>query len=275
MPAQTAGLNTSVVAQSTTALPISVNISRVPVSQAAGGQQREPGPAQPGGAAAVAERVRRSRAAPRAVSTAVECRPGRLVHGSSVAHRVRGPSPSVGHAIAWHVGRSEGARIPDPGFADDDGAADPALARGAGGVRRGDPATYADLLWPAAGLPAAGAGGRGPRRGGARRARAGPRQVQRHGGGADDRRRTAARRCWPSPGSAPLAGWDPDARPVPVPRAARGPGGGAGRRRRPWWSTWPARSGVAVEGDDLRALAAGWQLARVGERAGWIRPAGE
>ncbi len=27
-----------------------------------------------------------------------------------------------------------------------------------------------------------------------------------------------------------------------------------------------------VEGDDLRALAAGWTLARVGERTAWIRP---
>jgi SseB protein N-terminal domain len=34
-------------------------------------------------------------------------------------------------------------------------------------------------------------------------------------------------------------------------------------------------SSVAVSGDDLRALAAGWRLGRVGERTGWIRPAGE
>jgi hypothetical protein len=31
----------------------------------------------------------------------------------------------------------------------------------------------------------------------------------------------------------------------------------------------------AVEGDDLRGLAAGWQLARVGDRSAWIRPASE
>ena len=30
-----------------------------------------------------------------------------------------------------------------------------------------------------------------------------------------------------------------------------------------------------IEGDDLRALAAGWTLARVGERAAWIGPAPE
>ena len=30
-----------------------------------------------------------------------------------------------------------------------------------------------------------------------------------------------------------------------------------------------------VEGDDLTALAAGWQPGRVGDRAVWIRPAGE
>jgi hypothetical protein len=31
---------------------------------------------------------------------------------------------------------------------------------------------------------------------------------------------------------------------------------------------------VAVEGDDLRALAAGWRLARAGDRVGWVRPGG-
>ncbi len=30
---------------------------------------------------------------------------------------------------------------------------------------------------------------------------------------------------------------------------------------------------VAVEGDDLRALAAGWRLARAGDRVGWVAPA--
>ncbi len=30
---------------------------------------------------------------------------------------------------------------------------------------------------------------------------------------------------------------------------------------------------VAVEGEDLRALAAGWRLARAGDRVGWVAPA--
>jgi hypothetical protein len=72
-------------------------------------------------------------------------------------------------------------------------------------------------------------------------------------------------------GTAPLQAWNPEARPVPV--AAR----------------LAARSAIqdgadalvvdvagpttlAIEGDDLTGLAAGWRLGRVGERAAWIRP---
>lgn len=68
-----------------------------------------------------------------------------------------------------------------------------------------------------------------------------------------------------------LAAWDPDARPVPVPAPVA------------------AQSAVqdeaaalvvdvagpvpfVVEGEDLVGLAAGWRLARVGERTAWIRP---
>ena len=87
--------------------------------------------------------------------------------------------------------------------------------------------------------------------------------------------RTAARRCSPSPA------------PRRWPRGTRTPGRcrsrahrGAVRRSRKgptrWWSTSPARSRVAVEGEDLSALAAGWRLARsangsVGLAATWIR----
>jgi hypothetical protein len=75
-------------------------------------------------------------------------------------------------------------------------------------------------------------------------------------------------------GTATLAAWDPAARPVPVSAttAARAAlqeqadalvvdvGG-------------PVR--FVVQGEDLRALAAGWTLTSVGGRSAWIRPATE
>jgi hypothetical protein len=72
-------------------------------------------------------------------------------------------------------------------------------------------------------------------------------------------------------GTESLRAWDPQARPVPVDTALA------------------ARSAVqdgadallidvagptrfVIEGDDLAAVAAGWSLARAGERTAWIRP---
>ena len=68
--------------------------------------------------------------------------------------------------------------------------------------------------------------------------------------------------------------WDPDARPVPVAaqlaaKAALQEGADA------LVVDVAGPASAAVAGDDLRALAAGWRLTRVGERTGWIRPAGE
>ena len=74
--------------------------------------------------------------------------------------------------------------------------------------------------------------------------------------------------------TATLGAWRADARPVPVTartaaQAALQEGADAlvldvaGPRT------------VGVDGEDLQALARGWELTRVGERTGWIRPAAE
>ena len=74
--------------------------------------------------------------------------------------------------------------------------------------------------------------------------------------------------------TATLGAWRADARPVPVTartaaQAALQEGADAlvldvaGPRT------------VGVDGEDLRALAQGWELTKLGERTGWIRPAAE
>jgi hypothetical protein len=71
-----------------------------------------------------------------------------------------------------------------------------------------------------------------------------------------------------------LQAWDPEARPVPV--AARLAAQSAlqdGADALVVDLAGPVT--LAVEGEDLRALAAGWTLGRVGDRTAWIRPAGE
>jgi len=66
-----------------------------------------------------------------------------------------------------------------------------------------------------------------------------------------------------------LAAWNPEGRPVPVPtrtaaQSALQEGAGA------LLVDVAGPVTVAVEGEDLSALAAGWRLARVGDRTGWI-----
>jgi hypothetical protein len=71
-----------------------------------------------------------------------------------------------------------------------------------------------------------------------------------------------------------LQAWNPEARPVPV--AARLAAQSAlqdGADALVVDVAGPVT--LAVEGEDLRALAAGWTLGRVGERTAWIRPPGE
>lgn len=71
-----------------------------------------------------------------------------------------------------------------------------------------------------------------------------------------------------------LHAWDPAARPVPV--TARTAARSALQDEAAALVVdvaGPAR--LVVEGEDLRALAEGWTLARVGDRPAWIRPPAE
>jgi len=162
--------------------------------------------------------------------------------------------------------------IPDPGFPGDDGTADPALtaalaayASGHGGYA----AALAALADCRVVVPVV--------------AIAGEVEVDEAGLAHDKTSDMAAvlltrpdgrRGLLAFSGTATLTAWDPDARPVPVTartaaRAALQEGADAlvvdlaGPVRFP------------VEGEDLRGLAAGWTLGRVGDRSAWIRPAAE
>ncbi len=69
-----------------------------------------------------------------------------------------------------------------------------------------------------------------------------------------------------------LAAWNPEGRPVPVPtRTAALSAVQEGAAALLLDVAGPVR--VVVEGDDLSALAAGYRLARVGDRVGWVAPA--
>jgi len=75
-------------------------------------------------------------------------------------------------------------------------------------------------------------------------------------------------------GVAELAGWDPQARPVPVSaRVAAQSALQDGAAALVVDLAGPVR--FVVEGEDLRGLAEGWTLARVPGGAAWIRPDGE
>jgi hypothetical protein len=75
-------------------------------------------------------------------------------------------------------------------------------------------------------------------------------------------------------GTATLAAWNPDGRPVPVTTAVAARSAlQDGAAAIVVDVAGPAR--FVVEGEDLERLAGGWTLARVGEQVAWIRPAGE
>lgn len=75
-------------------------------------------------------------------------------------------------------------------------------------------------------------------------------------------------------GTDPLSRWNPQARPVPVPaRSAAQSAVQEGAAALVLDIAGPAT--FVLEGDDLVAFASGWQLVRVGERSGWIRPGSE
>ena len=166
----------------------------------------------------------------------------------------------------------EGVRVPDPGFPDDDGSTDPALeqalsayAAGHGGhVDVLGALQHARLLVPVvAVLGEAEVDGSGLTRD--KSSDMATVLVTR----PDGRRGLLA-----FTSLATLTAWDPDARPVPVPaRLAARSAVQEGADALVVDLAGPVRA--AVEGDDLRALAAGWQLTRLGERSGWIRPSGQ
>ena len=162
--------------------------------------------------------------------------------------------------------------IPDPGFPDDEGAADPtvaealaAYASGAGGYVDALAALQAGrLLVPVVAV-------------------LGEVEVDAAGLAHDKSSDMAAvlltrpdgrRGLLAFTSTASLAAWDAEARPVPVATATAALAAlqeqadalvvdVAGPVRFP------------IEGEDLRGLAAGWRLTRVGERSAWIRPASE
>ncbi|MBI2244174.1 MAG: SseB family protein [Nocardioides sp.] len=164
---------------------------------------------------------------------------------------------------------SERTTIPDPGFAGDDGSADPAVSAALAAWARGE-VTYADalaalrtarLLVPVVAV-------------------LGEVEYDEAGRahdktsdmatvllqGADGRLALLA-----FTGTAELTAWNPDGRPVPVTtavaaRAALQDGAAALLVD----VAGPVR--FVVEGDDLEGLAAGWTLARVGAGTAWIRP---
>ncbi len=71
-----------------------------------------------------------------------------------------------------------------------------------------------------------------------------------------------------------MASWDPQARPVPVTATVAAQSAvQEGAAALLIDVTGP--TSVAIEGDDLLRLAAGWTLARVGERWAWIGSPGE
>jgi hypothetical protein len=159
--------------------------------------------------------------------------------------------------------------IPDPGFAGDDGSAAPELTAALTAWQR-DPSTYVEalavlqrsrLLVPViAVLGEVEYDGAGLAR--EKDSDMATVLVQ----GADGR---LALLAFTATGS--LAGWDPQARPVPV--AAQVAAQSAvqdGAAALVVDLAGPVR--FVVEGDDLRGLAEGWTLARIQGGAAWIRP---
>ena len=165
--------------------------------------------------------------------------------------------------------------IPDPGFAGDTGVADPAVAASlaAHAADPADPSAYATaltalqesrLLVPVVAV-------------------LGEVEVDEQGLAHDKTSDMAAVLLTGADGriallafssTDALAGWDPQARPVPVPaRVAAQSAVQEGAAALVVDVAGPAT--LVVEGEDLTALAAGWTLVRAGGRAAWIGPSPE
>lgn len=169
-------------------------------------------------------------------------------------------------------GRFDGSRIPDPGFAGDDGAADAALtaALTAYDAGEGDRAGVlgalgsARLLVPVVAV-------------------LGEMEVDEHGLAHDKSsdmatvlmtRPDGRRGLLAFTSTASLAGWNAEARPVPAAASTAAQAAiQEGADALVLDVSGPVR--FALDGEDLRAVAAGWRLTRVGDQAAWIRPASE
>ncbi len=182
-------------------------------------------------------------------------------------------------------GRFEGSRVPDPGFAGDGGAADAALtaALTAYGEGTGDRADVlgalrsARLLVPVVAVL-------GPLRDGRFATSSGTEAGVDDQGLAHDKSSDMATVLMTRPdgrrgllaftSTETLAGWDAGARPVPTAASTAAQAAlQEGADALVVDVAGPVR--FALAGEDLRAVAAGWRLTRVGEQAAWIRPASE
>lgn len=167
-------------------------------------------------------------------------------------------------------GRFAGSRIPDPGFADDTGAAAPEVTA-ALAAYGADPGRYVEalvalqdarLLVPVVAL-------------------LGDVELDDQGLAHDKSSDMASVSITGRDGRTALLAftgtdrmqaWDPRARPVPVSaRLAAGSALQDGADALLVDLAGPVT--LVVEGEDLSALAAGWRLGRLGDRTGWIRPA--
>lgn len=163
-------------------------------------------------------------------------------------------------------------RIPDSGFADDDGAADPTVAA-ALAAYAADRDRYAEALAAVAGsrllVPVVAVLGE---------VEHGPDGLAREKDsdmavvlttGSDGRRALLA-----FTSTAAMAAWDPAARPVPV-TATLAATAALQEQASAMVVDLAGPATLVVEQAHLHRVAQGWLPARVGERTGWIRPAGE
>lgn len=164
---------------------------------------------------------------------------------------------------------SDERRIPDPGFADDDGAADPGLAAALAahdGSAGGRAEVMAALIGSRLLVPVV--------------AILGEVEVDADGLTHDKTSDMAAVLLTGGDGrlallaftsTASLAAWNPEARPVPV--TARAAALSAVQEDAAALLVdvaGPHR--LVIEGDDLTAVASGWTLARAGDLVAWLAP---
>ena len=163
-------------------------------------------------------------------------------------------------------------RIPDPGFGNDDGSADPALTAALASYAAGTtglaevlgPLQTARLLVPVVAV-------------------LGEVEVDDRGLTHDKTSDMAAvlmarpdgrRGLLAFSGQETMRRWDPAARPVPV-TAQLAAQAALQEQADALVVDLAGPASAVITGEDLEAVAAGWQLTRLGEHTGWIRPSGE